>query len=64
MEPSLETLRSLIRASGHELTIGVAPADDHDLALIRRCLDRDPVERLNDLVGAVRAVQRMAAARG
>ena len=60
--PSLETLRSLIRATGHDLGLGVAAADDHDLALIRRSLNRKPAERLADLVGTVRALRRMAEA--
>ena len=63
-EPSLETLRGLIRAAGFDLVIGLAPADDHDLALIRRSLARTPEERLAEMVGAVRALESMAAARG
>ena len=30
--PSLETLRNVVRAAGLELTMGLAAADDHDLA--------------------------------
>ncbi|MSR19398.1 MAG: XRE family transcriptional regulator [Gemmatimonadetes bacterium] len=61
--PSVETLRSLIRATGHELTLGIAPADDHDLALIRRSLAQEPAERLSSLVGVVRTIRRMTAKR-
>jgi len=61
--PSLETLRFLIRATGNELTLAIAPADEHDLALIRRSLAREPAERLSDLVGVVRTIRRMTAAR-
>jgi transcriptional regulator with XRE-family HTH domain len=64
VSPSFETLRSLIRATGHELSIGIARADDHDVALIRRSLKREPNQRLEDLVRVVRTLQRMAAARG
>jgi hypothetical protein len=40
----------------------MAPADDHDLALIRRELARLPQARLADLVGAVQALDAMAGA--
>ena len=59
--PSFETLRSLIRATGLELTLGIAAADDHDLALVRRCLARSPAERLADMVYAAGALRRMVA---
>lgn len=62
VEPSFESLRSLIRATGYDLTIGLAAADDHDIALIRRCLARAPHERLDDLVTTVRALSSMARA--
>lgn len=66
VKPSLEKLRALIRATGHDLSISLVVADHgHDVALIRRCLARAPHERLDDLVGAVRALSSMAsAARG
>ena len=62
VKPSLETLHKAIRAAGFELTLSIAVADDHDVALIRRCLSRPPAERLANLVSAVRAVSSMAAA--
>jgi transcriptional regulator with XRE-family HTH domain len=62
--PSFETLRALVRATGHDLTIGIARADDHDLVLIRRSLKREPADRLEELVRVVRALQSMTAARG
>jgi hypothetical protein len=61
--PSLETLQSLVRATGHELTLAVTPVDEHDLALIRRSLARDPAARLAHLVTVVRTLRRMTAAR-
>lgn len=62
VEPSLERLRAIIRATGHDLTVGLAVADDHDVTLIRRCLARAPHQRLDDLVNAVRALSAMAMA--
>jgi hypothetical protein len=62
VKPSLETLREAIRAAGLELMLGIAVADDHDIALIRRCLAQSPAERLDNLVSAVRAVSSMAEA--
>lgn len=61
--PSLETVRALVRATGNELSLGIAPADDHDLALIRRCLSREPAARLAGLVEVVRTLRSMADAR-
>jgi len=44
--PSLEALVELIRACGLELGFRLSAADDeHDLALIRRALERTPAER-------------------
>jgi transcriptional regulator with XRE-family HTH domain len=64
VEPSFETLRQIIRAAGFELAVSLYPADDHDLALIRRGLRRSPPERMADLVTAVRALDAMSAGRG
>jgi len=46
--PSLERLRSLMRAAGFELSIRLARVDpsDHDRVLIERELRRTPAERL------------------
>lgn len=60
-EPSLETLRALVRAAGFDLVVGMVGADDHDLALIRRSLARTPEERLVEMVQAVRALDSMVA---
>ena len=64
VEPSLATLRELVQAAGFELVIGLAPFDDHDLALIRRSLRQQPADRLAELAAAVRALDKMAAAGG
>lgn len=46
--PSLERLRSLLRAAGFELSIRLAKVDpsNHDQVLIERELRRTPAERL------------------
>lgn len=46
--PSLERLRSLVRAAGFELSIRLAMVDpsNHDQVLIERELRRTPAERL------------------
>jgi transcriptional regulator with XRE-family HTH domain len=64
VEPSLESLRFLIRAAGFDLVIGLNPTDDHDLVLIRRSLARSPAARMAELVTAVQALDAMAAAGG
>lgn len=65
VKPSLERLRALVRATGHDVTVGLSVADEHDVALIRRCLARAPHERLADMVRGVRALSSMVtAARG
>lgn len=62
VEPSLETLRRLIRACGLELTYGLANYDDSYLPYIERLLDLAPQERLEDALerervfGAIRGV--------
>jgi len=62
--PPLETLRDLIRACGLELAIAITEGDDHDLALIRRNLERSPEDRLASLVTSVSVLQAMDATRG
>lgn len=60
VEPSLETLRRLIRSAGFEVSVALVPADDHDLALIRRCLAKTPAQRLDELALAVNRLAVMA----
>lgn len=60
--PSCENTTRAVRAAGFDLGISLTPADDHDLALIRRELVLLPHERLSSMVDAVRAVTRMAEA--
>jgi transcriptional regulator with XRE-family HTH domain len=48
--PSFETLRSVVRACGLELTIGLANLDDSYAHFIGRSLDRSPAERIADAV--------------
>lgn len=62
--PDFETVITAIRACGLELEIGLTPADDHDLALIRRELGVLPHQRLARMVDAVRKLGKMTAAVG
>lgn len=48
VEPSLETLRKLIRACGLELTYGLANYDDSYMPYIERLLELSPQERIED----------------
>jgi transcriptional regulator with XRE-family HTH domain len=48
VEPSLETLRRLVRACGLELTYGLANYDDSYVPYIERLLELSPQERLED----------------
>jgi len=47
VEPSLETLRSLVRACGLELTFRLANYDDSYVADIEQFLDLDPEARVD-----------------
>jgi transcriptional regulator with XRE-family HTH domain len=65
--PSLERLRSLLRAAGFELSIRLAKVDEsnHDQVLIERELLRTPAERLRrGLVAGRRLAALTAPARG
>jgi transcriptional regulator with XRE-family HTH domain len=58
-EPKFSTVVAAVRAAGLELGIHLTPADDHDLALIRRELALLPHERLSRMLEAVRAFDAM-----
>ena len=64
--PSLERLRSLVRACGFELSFRLANADptEHDLALIERELRRTPAERLARGLTSGQALRAMAGRAG
>jgi transcriptional regulator with XRE-family HTH domain len=64
VRPSLETLAELVNACGLDLTLGLAPADDHDRVLVLRCLRMAPDERLREMVSAVKALEAMTTATG
>ena len=64
VRPSLETVLELVRAAGFDVDFSIVAADDHDRALIRRCLGERPAERLSDMVEAIRKFDSMLAARG
>jgi transcriptional regulator with XRE-family HTH domain len=61
--PSLERLRSLLRAAGFELSIRLAKVDEnnHDQVLIERELRRTPAERLRRGLMAGRKLGALAA---
>lgn len=61
-EPSFEMLERLVGAVGFEVRTVLIPTDDHDVVLVRRCLNRKAHQRLDDLVRSVRAVSSMARA--
>jgi transcriptional regulator with XRE-family HTH domain len=56
VQPSLETLRDLIRACRLELTFGLARYDDSYVPEIERLLDLEPAERIRDALARDRAV--------
>jgi hypothetical protein len=60
--PDLDTVQKAVRAAGFELGLSLHPADEHDLALIRRELRILPQQRLSGMVEAVRAIDAMTAA--
>jgi len=59
VEPSLETLRRLVRACGLELTLGLANGDDSYDAFIERALDLTPAERVTDAVRRANALAKL-----
>ena len=56
VQPSLETLRELIRACRLELTFSLANYDDSYVPEIERLLDLEPAERIEDALARERAV--------
>lgn len=57
VEPSLETLRELIRACGLELAFGVYKYDDSYVSFIERNLDLTPADRVRHMADVARAMQ-------
>jgi hypothetical protein len=51
----------LVRAAGLDLDVAIVELDDHDRALIRRCLTQVPAVRLAEMVKAVRSLDDMSA---
>ena len=62
VQPSLETLRELIRACRLELTLGLANYDDSYVPEINRLLDLEPRDRIRDALARDRAVARIRGA--
>jgi len=61
VDPSLETLRRLIRACGLELTFGLANFDDSYDAYIRDSLRLSPAARVDRAVRKARSYRAMRA---
>jgi transcriptional regulator with XRE-family HTH domain len=59
VDPSLETLRELIRACRLELTIGLAAYDDSYVHEIERLLDLEPADRIRDALARQRAFAKV-----
>jgi transcriptional regulator with XRE-family HTH domain len=51
-QPSLESLRAVVRAAGCELLVDLVPAHKTLVALVDQQLDIGPTNRLRDLMGA------------
>lgn len=68
VQPSLETLRTLVRACGLELTFHLSRFDDSNATIIDQHLAMTPAQRFSDLLARVRfhdqLEQRRKAARG
>ena len=62
VQPSLETLRSLIRACGLELTFRLATYDDSYVPFIERYLDASPADRLRSAVDRAETFARLRSA--
>jgi transcriptional regulator with XRE-family HTH domain len=65
--PSFETLRSIVRACGFDLTFSMSKADDSDVAIIDEHLRMTTQERFADLMDRVHFAEqreRIAARRG
>ena len=60
--PDFATVTRAVRTAGFDLSVSLHPADDHDLALIRRELRLLPHQRLSSMVEAVRALSAMEVA--
>ena len=57
VEPSLETLRTVIRACGLELGVGIYNYDDSYLPFIERYLAMSPADRVRHMSEVARAFQ-------
>jgi transcriptional regulator with XRE-family HTH domain len=59
VDPSLETLRELIRACRLALPIGLATYDDSCVHEIERLLDLEPADRIRDALARQRAFAKV-----
>lgn len=56
--PSLETLRSIIRACGFELSFSMSVADDSNITIIDEHLRMSPRQRFTDLMDRVAFIEQ------
>lgn len=62
VEPSLETLRELIRACGLELSVALYNYDDSYVPFIERNLALSPADRVRHMADVARAMQPLKGA--
>jgi transcriptional regulator with XRE-family HTH domain len=62
VEPSLETLRELIRACGLELSVALYNYDDSYVPFIERNLALTPADRIRHMADVARAMQPLKGA--
>jgi transcriptional regulator with XRE-family HTH domain len=61
VEPSLETLRDVIRACGLELSFGLYNFDDSYVPFIERSLELSPADRVRHMADVARKMQPLRA---
>jgi transcriptional regulator with XRE-family HTH domain len=68
VQPSLETVREVVRACGLDLTFHLSRIDDSNITIIDQHLRMSPAQRFSDLLQRVRfndqLAERRKAARG
>lgn len=61
VQPSLETLREVVRGCGLDLTFYMSKLDDSNVAIIDQHLAMSPAQRFDDLLARVRFHERRPA---
>jgi transcriptional regulator with XRE-family HTH domain len=62
MQPSLETLRGLLRACGFDLWYRLTNDDESYVEFIDRALELEPIERLHDATSRERIYEKLRGA--